>query len=53
MYKLDPMEPERYFLATSFTWKLSESSDCIFPFPCQETDDIIILPEVDRIQKKL
>ena len=50
-------DPSAIFLATSFTQKIPESSDskflCIPLFLFWKIYDTLILPEVDRILKKL
>ena len=49
-----PRDPSTLFLATSFTQKMPEDSDSMYSsILVLETYGIIILPEVDRIHKKL
>ena len=48
-----PRDPSAIFLATSFTQKMPEKFYVSLHSICWKTYDTIILPEVDRIRKKL
>ena len=54
MHKIGPRRPKHYIFGNQFYSKKCQEAQipCIPPFKCQKTYDIIILPEVDLIDKK-
>ena len=54
MHKMGTRRPKHYIFGNQFYLKMAEGSDSVYSSILMlETYDIIILPEVDRIHKKL